>query len=117
MASKGQTHGTKNLIPMSQRSQEERHRIAVMGGEAAKEAAKRRKTLKEWAQAIGSEEIRNKAGEQMSRDGVLILQQYNKALKGDTKAARFVAQVLGELVETNQPTTQITAENITLKIE
>lgn len=111
--------GSKNLISLADRTPEDRKRITKLGNEAHSKAAARRRTLREWAKAIGSEEIVNSNGDKMARDGVVILQQYNAALRGDVKAARFLAQILGELqdIANGNPTVQVTGETIELKIE
>lgn len=74
----------------------------------------RRRSMREWAKALGDEQIVNKLGEAMARNGVVILQQYNKAMKGDTQAAKFLADLMGELIHNELPKID---QTITLKID
>jgi len=53
--------------------------------------------MREWAKALGEEEVRSKMGKQMARSGQVVLAQYKKAMKGDTQAAKFLADLLGEM--------------------
>lgn len=44
--------GTKNLIPLNKRTKEAQKKIQSMGGQASKEAARRKKNLKELTQML-----------------------------------------------------------------
>lgn len=44
--------GTKNLIPLNKRTKEAQKKIQSMGGQASKEAARRKKSLKELTQML-----------------------------------------------------------------
>lgn len=112
-------YNTENLIPLNQRDPEERKRIQRKGNEAHSKAAAKRRTLREWAKAIGSEKICTEDGKKIERDAIVIMQQYVAAMNGDVKAARFLAQILGELqdMSNGNPTVQVTGETIELKIE
>lgn len=111
--------GSKNLISLADRTPEDRARITKMGNIAHSKAAAKRRTLREWAKAIGSEKICMEDGSKIERDAIVIMQQYISAMNGDVKAARFLAQILGELqdMSNGNPTVQVTGETIELKIE
>lgn len=86
----------KNLIPVYKRPPEEARAIWSKGGKNSGKNAARRRSMREWAQALGTTEIDNIDGDKVERNAVVILKQYEKALKGDTRAAKFIAEILGE---------------------
>lgn len=95
-------------------TEEDWRKVHSMGGIQKGINYARRRTMREWAKALGAEEITNKTGETLSRDAVVILQQYQKAMKGDTKSAEFLAKLLGELNAVELPKFD---QTITLKID
>lgn len=86
----------QNLIPFNERSPEERKALQSKGGKNRVANIAKRKSMREWAQALGTEEIINSKGDKLARDAVVIVKQYEKAMKGDTRAAQFLAELLGE---------------------
>lgn len=71
------------------------------GGIASGEAKRKRKTLRELAELIGQKTVDmpmpNGTTEKMQYDAAMIQRQYQKAiLEGDTQAAKFLANLLGE---------------------
>ena len=90
------------LIPMSERSPEERKRIQRKGVEAARKAAHLKKSRREWAELIGSLPIRvvkpdGEALEGADLDGAVVMQLYRDALAGQVKAARLILELRGDL--------------------
>jgi hypothetical protein len=78
--------------------------IARKGAIASNKKQAERRHLREIAQSIAKEMIEvslpDKSKKMMSFDEALIFGQYQKAItRGDTKAAKFIAIMLGEYVE------------------
>jgi hypothetical protein len=83
-------------------SREEAARNGQKGGIASGEARRRNRTLRELAQIISEKKVNmpmpDGTTEEMTYDAALIQSMYQKAIaKGDTKAATFIAKVLGEI--------------------
>lgn len=96
--------GKSNLIPNSERTKERVLEITKMGGIASGVARRKRRSMREWAKAFAEMETDAKGlhGEEITADyaGAVVLEQYRKAVKeGDTTAAKFVAELLGEMVQ------------------
>lgn len=97
-----------NLIPLSERNEEEVKRITSAGGKACGKARRRRKAMKDIALLFGSQDapasviaklIKDgllEQGETCSMDEALMLAQYSKAIYGSTKAAQFVRDTSGQ---------------------
>lgn len=88
-------HGFDELTAEKQRE------IARAGGIASGEARRRKRTLKEIAEMLADEHIAipqpDGSKETLSYDVALVKRQYLKAItKGDTQAAKFLANLLGE---------------------
>lgn len=90
-----------NLTP------EERRRIASNGGKKSVEAKRRKKSLREAADALLAVKVKDqKMKTKMAAVGIknsdmdnqmaLVFAQFVKALTGSTRAAEFIADVLGE---------------------
>ena len=90
-----------NLTP------EERRRIASNGGKKSVEAKRRKKSLREAADALLSIKVKDpKLKQEMKDNGIkgsdmdnqmaLVFAQFIKALGGSTRAAEFLADILGE---------------------
>lgn len=100
----------ENLKPQSERTKDEQREIARMGGIASGEARRRKRTFKEIAEALGSATMRSgeafdietieKMGDlkdaNLSLKEVMLWQQIQKAINGDTKAFEVVRDTLGE---------------------
>lgn len=96
--------GTDNLVPQSERTKEEQKEIARLGGIASGEARRKKKAMREWAEIIGSLPTNVKAPdgsiiEGADLDADAVMQQYYQAHKGNTKAAKFLADLKGEMVQ------------------
>lgn len=94
----------KKLIPNSERSPQELKEQTRKGGIASGIARRRRKTMREWAKAFAEMGVNAKGlnGEEITADyaGAVVLEQYRKAVEeGDTASAKFVAELLGEMVQ------------------
>ena len=93
-----------NLIPNTSRTPEELREITRKGGIASGEARREKRRMREWAQIIGAMPAKAKMadGKEIDTDnlGAIVCAMVEKAKKGDAKAAKFVASVLGELEQT-----------------
>lgn len=97
----------QNIIPNSERTPEERKAIARAGGIASGEARRRKRAWRECAEIIGEWDIAmplpGGVTKEMTYNMAAILKQYQKAItKGDTKAAKFLAKLLGEYTEKHE---------------
>jgi endonuclease III len=95
------------LIPLSERTPEERHRISVMGGKARAEQMKKRKAFKETIDILLSAKIKDKAvreqlkqlgfdSKSMDNQSLLIASAFLQATKGNVKAMEFIRNTAGE---------------------
>lgn len=94
--------GNDNLIPMNERTKDEQREIATAGGKASGESRRRKRTLREIAEMLAERKVNmpmpDGSTEEMTYDAALIQSMYQRAVaKGDTKAATFIAKVLGEI--------------------
>ena len=97
----------QNIIPNSERTPEERKAIARAGGIASGEARRRKRAWRECAEIIGEWDITmplpGGVTKEMTYAMAAILKQYQKAItKGDTNAVKFLAKLLGELVDKHE---------------
>lgn len=94
----------KNLINNADLTPEQRKANASKAGKASVEVKRKRKTMREWAKAFAEMGVNAKGlnGEEITADyaGAAVLEQYRKAVKeGDTSSAKFIAELLGEMVQ------------------
>ena len=98
MAGKGVNN---NLTPFGTIDKEREHELHVLGGKARGEQRRQRKTMKEWAEIFGELPVSitgpDGSTQQTNTMGNIVAAQMAKATKGDTKAARFIAELLGDL--------------------
>ena len=85
------------------RTGEEQVEIARRGGIASGEARRRKRTLREIAEMLADETISvpqpDGASKVQTYDVAMIQRQYQKAIvEGDTNAAKFITNLLGEEV-------------------
>ena len=97
-----------------ERTAEEQREIARAGGIASGEARRRKRTLKEIAEMLADEHITMRQPDgttkDMTYDVALIQTMYRNAItKGDTQAAKFLANILGE--------EQLAAQQVSLTLE
>ncbi len=94
----------QNLIPLNQRTKEEAKAIQEAGGKARGEQHRKAKSMREWAKVFGAMPVKVKGPDGSLTDsdtlGAIMAAQMAKASKGDTKAAKFVAELLGEMEKT-----------------
>lgn len=101
--------GTKNLIPFNQRSKEEASEYGKKGGIKSGEARRRKKSLKEAANAVlamtpskeqtGTKLILKSIGideSDYSYGAALVSSMIMQAIKGNTKAAKFIMDISGQ---------------------
>ena len=104
----------QNLIPQSEKSPEERSRIARMGQIASTEAKRRKKTFREAMEAILEKEVIDKNGNKIDLLTAISAKQIEKAGKGDTKAFEVIRDTIGqkpvERVEITEWDTKIAGE-------
>lgn len=118
MASKGQHTQDNNLRPMNTLSKEEKFAIQSKGGRTCAQRKHNYKGMGQWADILGSEFINNGEGDIMERYKAVVLEQFNNAiLKGDTRSARFLAEISGALNNGTTVNTTIKTDDITLKID
>lgn len=93
----------KNLIPFNERTEEERRELGRKAGIASGEARRRKKTMKEYCEYFLEKGIKVSNPDGSSEDstlgGAVVLAQIRKAVNGDTRAAYFVANLKGEMIE------------------
>ena len=87
--------GTKNLIPVTQRSKEEAKKISSNGGVKSGKVRREKKLLKDIAQAMLAADVQTKDGKMTGGEAV-ILAQLQKAMRGDTKSAEFIRDTSGQ---------------------
>lgn len=99
-----------NLIPQSERTKEEQRAIARKGGIASGKARREKKMMRETLDVLLSmpmkngkfadvESIRSFAalkGKNISVQDAILIAQVQKAMKGDTKAAEYVRDTIGQ---------------------
>ena len=101
------TQDNNNLIPMSERTKDEQKVIATMGGKASGEARRQKKLMKEQMQILLSLPCKKQKnnnqmkalgieGEELDNQMAVIVAMWEKALKGNVKAAEFLRDTLGE---------------------
>lgn len=100
----------EDLIPQSERTKEEQKAIARKGGIASGKARREKKLMRETLDIILSmpmkngknadvESIRSFAalkGKNISVQEAILIAQVQKAMKGDTKAAEYVRDTIGQ---------------------
>ena len=93
--------GNDNLIPMNERTKDEQREIATAGGKASGEARRRKRTLRQIAEMLADETLPvpqpDGTTKTLTFDVAMIQRQYQKAIaEGDTQAAKFLTNLLGE---------------------
>lgn len=93
--------GNDNLIPMNERTKDEQREIATAGGKASGEARRRKRTLRQIAEMLANETLPvpqpDGTTKTLTYDVAMIQRQYQKAIaEGDTQAAKFLTNLLGE---------------------
>ena len=97
----------QNLIPMNQRSKEDAKKIQQMGGQARGAAHKRKRSMRDAAEYYLSLPVMDKkAISRFEKDGIetddidnqmaIIVGLARTAMRGDSKAAKLLMEMLGE---------------------
>lgn len=88
----------QNLRPQNTRTKEEQREIARMGGKASGIARAHAADLKK-AMIAELARLKGKGEDEMSAAEAIARAQVVKAIKGDTAAARFAAELTGAMVQ------------------
>lgn len=120
----------KNLIPNEMRTPEERRENARKAGVASGKARKKKKQLKELANLILDNTIKDKStvdrlkstfpeleNEDISYGLVLLLKQYEKAKDGDSKAFEIMRDTSGQSPVQKQEIEMQNLQNVTIRLE
>ena len=103
MASKGQ----ENLIPMNERSENEVRELGKKGGIRSGEVRREKATMKATLEMLLDEKYKNgKTYRELATIGLL-----NGAIKGNAQNYKTILETLGELLQSNEPTSRITIVN------
>ena len=100
----------QDLIPMSERTEEERKELATKAGIASGVARRKKRNMQQFAEIIlgmamkngevhtveDIQSIADLKGKNLTVDQAIILKQVEKALKGDLKSAEFVRDTSGQ---------------------
>lgn len=87
----------QNLIPTTKRSKDEARENSRKGGIASGEARRRKRDLRRALEALLDKNMgRNKDGQEVSGAEALALKQFEKALKGDTRAFEVIRDTAGQ---------------------
>ena len=105
-----------NLIPQNKRSQRERKEIARKGAEATNRVKAEKKSLRQCAEIFGAMPD-NKTTEELKAQGIevddvtqnmgVVFGLYKSAKRGNSNAARVLAELVGELKQ-QQPNVNVT---------
>ena len=89
----------KNLKPIKkgELSKEEAKKRGSKGGKRSVEVRRQKKTMKEMLDYLLQQDITNKQGETKNTLEVMMTAQIKEAIKGNTKAAQFVRDTIGEM--------------------
>lgn len=87
----------QNLKSFSERTEKEQREIQQKGGKASGEARRQKRDLRRALEALLDKNMgRNKDGEDVSGAEALALKQFEKALKGDTRAFEVIRDTAGQ---------------------
>lgn len=100
----------ENLIPQSKRTKNEQREIARQGGIASGKARREKKLMRETLDMLLSMPIKNGKladvddirsfaaikGKNISVQEAIVIAQIQKAMKGDTRAAEYVRDTIGQ---------------------
>lgn len=107
--------GIDNLIPNCERTAEKRKEIATAGGIASGEARRRKRTLRQIAEILSERKINMRTpegkDEEMNYDMAVVYSQFKNAIKGDTRAAAYLTNLLGEEQLANVSNTTIVVKS------
>lgn len=88
-----------NLISFDKRTEKEQREIAKQGGIASGEARRAKRDLRKALEVLLEKTVtKDKEGNEISGAEAIALKQFEKALKGDTKAFEVVRDTSGQSV-------------------
>ena len=94
--------GRKNLIPMNERTAEEKSKIARMGGIASGEARREKRKTLDMLEMLLEQKIKTEDG-RMSREQAYMLSVLNRGIRyGSTDLLELLAKLRGELVQKSE---------------
>lgn len=79
------------------RTTKEARKRGANGGKKSGEVRRQKKTMKEMLDYLLQQDITNKQGETKNTLEVMMTAQIKEAIKGNTKAAQFVRDTIGEM--------------------
>lgn len=104
--------GIDNLIPITERTEEEQRAMRIKAGQASGKARRRKRELKTLLELYLSQP--NKDNPDIDNYTGITIAQVNKALSGDTKAYEVIRDTIGQKPVDK---TEITTNTINVKIE
>lgn len=102
----------ENLKSFKDLTADEQREIARQGGKASGKKRRELKTMKLMLDYLLSKKVENKQGKKVTTLEAMMLAQIKQALSGNTKAAIFIRDTLGE-----RPAEVITNTNINIEDE
>lgn len=105
----------QNLIPTNKLTESERRKLAQKAGKASGKARAERKTMREMLKYLLEQDIQNSKGEKKTTLEAVMVAQLKQALKGDTKAATFIRDTIGEKPLDKQEITGKNGEPLAVK--
>ena len=91
----------ENLKSNSERTPNERKKLARKAGIKSGEARRAKKTMQEMLKYLLEQELTNAKGEKATTLEVIMTAQIKEAAKGNTKAAQFIRDTIGEAPNIN----------------
>lgn len=112
----------QNLIPLNERSKEDAKKIQQMGGLARGAARRRKRSMKDAAEYYLSLQVTDqKVINKMRKDGVepddidnqmaIVVGLARAAMKGDSRSAKLLVEILGENPKEESNTNQVEQHN------
>lgn len=86
----------QNLIPFTERSESEVRKLNSKGGINSGEARRRKRDLRLAMEALLEKDITDSSGKTVSGAEAIALKQFQKALKGDTRAFEMIRDTAGQ---------------------
>lgn len=109
----------ENLKPIKkgELSKEEAKKRGAKGGKKSGEKRRELKTMREMLNYLLEKDITNKQGEKATTLEAVMVAQIKEALKGNTRAAQFIRDTIGEMPVTKQEIEGIAGMNVIINRE
>ena len=88
--------GEENLIPMNERTEEEARELSRKGGIASGEARREKANLRKCLEELLNGEVETKKGEKVTGAFAISAKQFERALKGDSRAFELIRDTIGQ---------------------